>query len=37
MEEPVTPGGEKKAADDEHGREPLVIRMPGDVRSSHSR
>ena len=33
MEETVTPGGEKKAADDENGQEPLVIRMPVDVRS----
>ena len=33
MEEPVTHDGEKKAADDENGQEPLVIRMPVDVRS----
>jgi predicted PurR-regulated permease PerM len=33
MEEPVTPDGEKKAPDDENGQEPLVIRMPVDVRS----
>jgi predicted PurR-regulated permease PerM len=33
MEEPVTPDGEKKAAVDDGTPDPLVIRMPVDVRS----